>query len=408
MNFLTLGNRSRSQVARAFALLATLAIFVCPFRASAQAFQLDQFRAAELPSDGFALSRPTDLGHLQLAAQLTFDYARNPLVYEARLGDSSSEAGRVINNQLVANVGVALGLFHRFVFFLNLPVNLLMMGDTVTGWPKADGTTIGDPVLGGRVRIIDFEHFSLGAQLAFQSPLSHLAGKSETYSGDHTPVFVPKILGEFHIGLVRIPLQIGFRVRGPSTLFNLHVGQEIVLGAGVIYPVIEHTLDALFEIYGTTSFEPGKFFSRDSSPLEAILGVKWHPTSLWHVGLAAGPGLSRGYGSPDIRVVLSAGWQAPPPEEVAHAEDNLDRDGDDIRNSADECPDTAEDVDGFQDQDGCPEPDNDHDNIPDQQDRCPNEAENRNDVDDEDGCPEPQEAPATAPVTQPETVDNAL
>lgn len=52
----------------------------------------------------------------------------------------------------------------------------------------------------------------------------------------------------------------------------------------------------------------------------------------------------------------------------------LDRDGDGINDAQDKCPDEPEDKDGFQDDDGCPDLDNDSDGIPDGQDKCPNEA----------------------------------
>jgi OmpA-OmpF porin, OOP family len=65
-----------------------------------------------------------------------------------------------------------------------------------------------------------------------------------------------------------------------------------------------------------------------------------------------------------------------------------DRDGDGIRDSLDRCPDVPEDKDGFEDEDGCPDPDNDQDGIPDVRDRCPNEPEDRDGFEDEDGCPD--------------------
>ena len=46
-----------------------------------------------------------------------------------------------------------------------------------------------------------------------------------------------------------------------------------------------------------------------------------------------------------------------------------------------------EDKDGFEDRDGCPDH-NDGDGILDQNDLCPNEPENKNGVRDEDGCPD--------------------
>jgi hypothetical protein len=66
----------------------------------------------------------------------------------------------------------------------------------------------------------------------------------------------------------------------------------------------------------------------------------------------------------------------------------FDPDGDGIKGDADKCPNEAEDLDGFEDEDGCPEFDNDHDDIPDAKDRCPTLAEDKDGFEDEDGCPD--------------------
>lgn len=65
-----------------------------------------------------------------------------------------------------------------------------------------------------------------------------------------------------------------------------------------------------------------------------------------------------------------------------------DRDGDGIPDELDKCPDEPEDFDGFQDEDGCPDPDNDQDGIPDKQDFCPNDPEDYDNFEDADGCPD--------------------
>jgi outer membrane protein OmpA-like peptidoglycan-associated protein len=65
-----------------------------------------------------------------------------------------------------------------------------------------------------------------------------------------------------------------------------------------------------------------------------------------------------------------------------------DQDGDGILDNVDQCPRVAEDKDGFQDDDGCPDPDNDGDGIPDAADKCPNEPEDKDGFQDDDGCPE--------------------
>lgn len=48
-----------------------------------------------------------------------------------------------------------------------------------------------------------------------------------------------------------------------------------------------------------------------------------------------------------------------------------DRDGDGILDPSDKCIDQPEDFDGFQDEDGCPDPDNDADGVSDERDDCP-------------------------------------
>ncbi len=65
-----------------------------------------------------------------------------------------------------------------------------------------------------------------------------------------------------------------------------------------------------------------------------------------------------------------------------------DQDGDGILDNVDRCPRVAEDLDGFQDEDGCPEDDNDSDGIADPIDTCPLDAEDRDNFEDGDGCPE--------------------
>lgn len=55
-------------------------------------------------------------------------------------------------------------------------------------------------------------------------------------------------------------------------------------------------------------------------------------------------------------------------------EEKRDIDGDQVYTPQDLCPCVAEDLDGFEDEDGCPDHDNDHDGFSDGQDECPNKA----------------------------------
>ncbi len=66
-----------------------------------------------------------------------------------------------------------------------------------------------------------------------------------------------------------------------------------------------------------------------------------------------------------------------------------DNDKDGIEDTADKCPNRAEDKDGFEDADGCPDFDNDQDTVLDAEDKCPNTPEDQDGYQDEDGCPDP-------------------
>jgi OOP family OmpA-OmpF porin len=94
---------------------------------------------------------------------------------------------------------------------------------------------------------------------------------------------------------------------------------------------------------------------------------------------AKSPMVRRGYGQVDIGLLAK--------DQVVQVDGDRDNDG--IVDSKDVCPDLAEDMDGFQDDDGCPDYDNDNDGIQDSKDRCVNEPEDKDGFEDQDGCPDP-------------------
>jgi outer membrane protein OmpA-like peptidoglycan-associated protein len=88
------------------------------------------------------------------------------------------------------------------------------------------------------------------------------------------------------------------------------------------------------------------------------------------------------------------GWVAEPAGRREPALADRDRDG--FTDDVDPCPSQAEDVDGVDDHDGCPEGDDDRDGIDVSADACPTVAEDFDRFEDGDGCPEPGPA-APAP-----------
>ena len=82
------------------------------------------------------------------------------------------------------------------------------------------------------------------------------------------------------------------------------------------------------------------------------------------------------------------------PEDMDTFEDtdgcpDTDNDADGVPDTTDDCDAEKEDADQFSDEDGCPDPDNDGDGLPDGSDQCPNDAEDKDNFKDDDGCPDP-------------------
>ncbi len=151
-------------------------------------------------------------------------------------------------------------------------------------------------------------------------------------------------------------------------------------------------------------------------PVELLASARYWATDKIALDFGAGTALTAGYGAPPYRVLMGLQWvnrvEQPlivdtdgdgitddddkcrtEPEDVDGFEDldgcpDLDNDRDGIADKADECPMVAEDLDGFEDFNGCPDEDNDGDGIPDESDRCPMEAEDVDGIEDIDGCPE--------------------
>lgn len=370
--------------ASAFALLSLL----ISTSVSAQSdFALNRFRPAATPGDSFAISDPADMGHVRIGAQLHLDYANDPLVQE----EDGNETGRVVANQLSAHLSASLGLVDRLVLYVGAPVHLLINGDDETG--VATGAGLGDLFAGARVRLFGerADSFSMALQLTATFPTGGGELRGDAFLSLH-----PEVLLEIRAAPLRITVNLGGRVRENQEFGGVQMGDELTWGIGLAAALYgdylrpwETRVDLVAQTFGTTSFQA--FFGREETSNEALLGAKLHHSTGFTAGAGVGIGMTRGVGTPDIRALLNLGWASPPeaPNEAPVQPRPGDRDADGILDAEDECPDDPEDIDGFEDTNGCPDPDNDQDHILDVNDQCPLEPEDRDGWEDEDGCPDP-------------------
>lgn len=167
------------------------------------------------------------------------------------------------------------------------------------------------------------------------------------------------------------------RVHGRLSPFgDILVSPSIVAGVGTpvvtstrqssvptdIQPAVYGGLGLSFKLKGLRLGVEGRYIAMRAEEGNA-------PASNWEVLMTFG-----------LRSKTNSSKLPPPPPPDA------DRDG--IPDDADSCPDRAEDKDGFEDADGCPELDNDKDGVIDGLDRCQGQAETYNGFQDDDGCPD--------------------
>jgi OmpA-OmpF porin, OOP family len=180
-------------------------------------------------------------------------------------------------------------------------------------------------------------------------------------------------------GGIRMRSSVSFTDNGdngsPPTGQTITTGAEIPFGLGVAYAISPQKFDVVGELFGALPIDD----SENYAPLEAIGGAKLYLARNSFLSLGAGRGLRPSKGAnPDFRAFIGIVF-----------EPNIgDRDGDGIKDDVDNCPDGAEDLDGFEDDDGCPDPDNDRDGIDDVDDKCPDTPEDLDGFEDEDGCPD--------------------
>jgi outer membrane protein OmpA-like peptidoglycan-associated protein len=244
--------------------------------------------------------------------------------------------------------------------------------------------------------------------------------------GDRNLVFEPRLAVDWQrdrIHATRVVGNLGARIRERTVLQGydtrmmaatpddarafLDVGSELVAGLGGVYelsPRITAALEAvafvplpdalswgncrLYSGARCSTLRSSDYFSgagHGDFTLQATGGVTVRVSGDLTANVMLGTGQFGARGD-ELRVTTGLVW-APQPGGTEAS--RSDRDGDGIPDSLDACPDEPEDKDGFQDEDGCPDPDNDRDGIPDAQDQCPNEPEDKDGFQDQDGCPEP-------------------
>jgi len=371
---------------------------------------LNQYRPTEIFTDGWASSTADGQGHKRFGVHVYIDYNDDALVFEQR---NTGTTASVVHRQLTGHLMWNLGLWDHLVLYMDIPYHFRIDEGTgaQNGLPtggdfeylRPNGGAFGDVYFGARGNIYGNRDdiFQLGLQATMTINTGSLADSQQKYAGqaDKSPYLGGwfELLMTFNAGdVVRIPLQVGYKLgtqgqkvasidpTNPAAPAILFVGNEFTYGGGLLLMLGQDQFMVSVEAFGRTAANSTvDWWSREHTPVEVLGGFKYMHPKGFNVGIMGSGGVTPGYGAPDWRGVGAIGFTMPEKEGVG------DADGDGILDDVDQCPNEPEDFDGFQDEDGCPDPDNDGDGVLDVNDGCPNDAEDIDGFQDEDGCPDP-------------------
>jgi OOP family OmpA-OmpF porin len=403
---------------RCFAVLSVAIVLLSALSASAAERQLVQddqgmeahlFRSTMDTKGHFTIDATPILPHLAISLSLMLDFGFHDWVSVEQDGDvyERTYVEHYINSVLMFN----LGLLDMFVVGLQVPL-IIPSGtafdgdDTATGEPTSIGWStkggIGDLAIHAKLRWIraDRHPVGLGTVIQYQFPPS---GKSEWLMEEPgAGALSGKMILDFEpINWYRGAVNIGARFPfGYSKNNYLHenyweaetsvrnvllfkYGPLMTFGIGQSFSIWPEVLDFVVEIYGNQLISEFGDMGYFSAEIDGGFKMFIERNSYLIAGYAHGLPVSGtdsmyGYQASEHRMFIGFSFEP----------SIGDKDGDGIKDDVDQCPDDPEDMDDFEDSEGCPDPDNDRDGILDTADDCPLVPEDRDGDADEDGCPD--------------------
>ena len=326
-------------------LFVTLVLAAAPAAADATGFSLERFEPAEAGSAWFSLDSLDLRGSPRPALGLVADLAYKPLVSYSARGD---EVQALVSQQTTFHLSGSLVLADRFRLGLSVPFVALQSGTTATlggvTYPAPVGAALGDVRASGDVRLVGDAGDPVTAAAGLQLWLP--TGDRAAYAGDGGFRLLPHVSVSGNDHLIAWAGEVGLLYRAQGDAFaGTPRGSELSLSFAAGVRLLHRKLLVGPELTAATRLGDG-FLAATATPVEAILGAHYELTEGLTLAVGAGPGLSRGLGTPRARFLFSLVWSPPLPEAVAAppplvAAPLPDRDHDGVPDDVDACPDVA-------------------------------------------------------------------
>ncbi|HWZ89889.1 MAG TPA: OmpA family protein [Polyangiaceae bacterium] len=393
------------QVATAALLLASAK----PVLAQSTGLALDRFDPAPAGDRMFGVPSPYVAGPLTPHVMLLGDYAHNPLVLRSE--PSGKRVGAIVGDQLFLNLDVAVALWNRLLLDVDVPIALAQGGDSPaegnSTFSSPNSVQFSDLRFGARLRIFGEYHDPF--QLAVGGYVWAPTGAKDSFVSSGQARGLPQLIlgGRVHERVVW-SAAAGPELQRASTFANTDQGAMFKWGAGLGFLLLDNRhLQIGPEVNGGVTLRD---VQKRTTNAELLFDVRYRLVDNVELAAGAGPGLTSGIGTPDVRALLSLAYtpeQKLPPEPIPEPVDPCaldktkpgcapppkDTDGDGIFDPDDACPEVKGVADPDPQKNGCPPPpkDTDGDGIIDPEDACPEEKGVSDPDPKKNGCPPPKD-----------------
>lgn len=338
----------------------------------------------------------------QISFALMGNFQKRPIVFRLPSAEPGGMDAYAIDDQLNASLLWSIGLGRGMAFTLATPLTLYQNGVGVSPLTSQKSTevvrsTIRDMRVGFHSALIQRQdgYLAPGAAVSLRTEVVFPTGDDSIYAGGRGVGVAPSVVADYRLGPVLIGAEWGARFRSRVDLAGTTIGTQFYEAIGVSVDILGERLSISGEAFSLQGIGPQKAITRTpAGPRETGDRPMLAPTE-WLVSFRSAPWLAG-----DLSMHLGGGTSLPLTENdvttpafrlttgLRYAPLGRDSDGDGILDRDDRCPNEPEDRDGFEDEDGCPDPDNDRDGIPDNVDRCRDAPEDFDGFQDDDGCPD--------------------
>jgi OOP family OmpA-OmpF porin len=325
-------------------------------------------------------SRTPASGEWNLGAFATYSF-RPVSVFKAGSGDV---AFRPVEHIAGMDLGGTIGVSDRIAVGASLPLVLWQDGDsgmpsTISSASRAPQFGIGDAALSLKGTLIPNTGGGLG--LASITSVTVPTGDRTSFYGDGSVTAQTRVAAEYSFVIVTANASVGYKARTDQHTWpapeagGVTFGDEIPWSMGItmnpalfkIDPQNRHRIE--LAAHGWLPGGPVAPFGlgdRGASALSPVMLTVDDRVEIGHYRdvyalYGADIGLNDAVGVPAFRLIAGIGWSP--------RDHDMDHDG--VADDLDQCPEIAEDRDGFEDSDGCPDIDDDEDGIVDKEDACP-------------------------------------